>query len=60
MKVFEASGKSCPVFNDKHLSTEWSECVEMVGSMRPSIVPSASSLTSRDSDCAIVVLMSVP
>lgn len=30
VKVFEASGKSCPVFNDKHLSTEWSECVEMV------------------------------
>ena len=30
VKVFEASGKSCPVFNDKHLSTDWNECVEMV------------------------------
>jgi hypothetical protein len=30
VKVFEASGRSVPVFNDKHLSTVWSECVEMV------------------------------
>ena len=30
VKVFEASGRSVPVFNDKHLSTSWSECVEMV------------------------------
>jgi hypothetical protein len=30
VKVFEATGRSVPVFNDKHLSTEWSECVEMV------------------------------
>ncbi len=30
VKVFEASGKSIPVFNDKHLSTDWDECVEMV------------------------------
>ena len=30
MKVFESSGRSVPVFNDKHLSTEWKECVEMV------------------------------
>ncbi|XZE19145.1 hypothetical protein SH449x_004455 [Pirellulaceae bacterium SH449] len=30
VKVFEASGRSVPVFNDKHLSTEWSECLEMV------------------------------
>ena len=30
MKVFEASGRSVPVFNDKHLSTNWRECVEMV------------------------------
>ena len=29
VKVFEASGRSVPVFNDKHLSTVWSECVEM-------------------------------
>jgi hypothetical protein len=30
VKVFEASGRSVPVFNDKHLSTDWRECVEMV------------------------------
>jgi hypothetical protein len=30
VKVFEASGRSVPVFNDKHLSTVWRECVEMV------------------------------
>jgi hypothetical protein len=30
VKVFEASGRSVPVFNDKHLSTEWAQCVEMV------------------------------
>jgi hypothetical protein len=30
VKVFEASGRSVPVFNDKHLSTDWSQCVEMV------------------------------
>jgi len=30
VKVFEASGRSVPVFNDKHLSTDWRECAEMV------------------------------
>ena len=30
VKVFEDSGRSVPVFNDKHLSTDWSQCVEMV------------------------------
>lgn len=30
VKVFEASGRGVPVFNDKHLSTNWDECVEMV------------------------------
>ena len=28
--VFESSGRSVPVFNDKHLSTRWDQCVEMV------------------------------
>lgn len=28
--VFERSGRSVPVFNDKHLSTDWGECREMV------------------------------
>ena len=26
VKVFEESGRSVPVFNDKHLSTDWDEC----------------------------------
>ena len=30
IRVFEDSGRSVPVFNDKHLSTDWRECVEMV------------------------------
>lgn len=30
VQVFENSGRSVPVFNDKHLSTNWDQCVEMV------------------------------
>ena len=30
VKVFEASGRAVPVFSDKHLSTTWNECAEMV------------------------------
>jgi hypothetical protein len=30
VKVFESSGRSVPVFNDKHLSTTWKRCREMV------------------------------
>ncbi|MCC7374150.1 MAG: hypothetical protein IT581_05820 [Verrucomicrobiales bacterium] len=30
VKVFEDSGRAVPVFNDKHLSTDWAKCVEMV------------------------------
>jgi len=30
VKVFEKSGRSVPVFNDKHLSTTWAQCKEMV------------------------------
>jgi hypothetical protein len=30
VKVFEDSGRAVPVFNDKHLSTSWNECAEMV------------------------------
>jgi hypothetical protein len=34
VKVFEGSGRSVPVFNDKHLSTDWKECVEMTEDSR--------------------------
>ena len=34
VRVFESSGKSVPVFNDKHLSTTWPECREMVADAR--------------------------
>jgi len=34
VRVFEQSGRSVPVFNDKHLSTDWKECVEMVADAR--------------------------
>lgn len=34
VRVFENSGKAVPVFNDKHLSTSWDECVEMVEDSR--------------------------
>jgi hypothetical protein len=34
VKVFEAGGRSVPVFNDKHLSTDWRECAEMVEDSR--------------------------
>jgi hypothetical protein len=30
VKVFEESSRSVPVFNDKHLSTDWKEATEMV------------------------------
>jgi hypothetical protein len=34
VKIFEGSGRSVPVFNDKHLSTNWTECIEMVADSR--------------------------
>ncbi len=34
VRIFEASGRSVPVFNDKHLSTNWAECDEMVRDAR--------------------------
>ena len=30
VSVFEDSNRAVPVFNDKHLSTDWRECAEMV------------------------------
>lgn len=34
VQVFENSGRAVPVFNDKHLSTTWEECAEMVADSR--------------------------
>lgn len=34
VNVFEKSGRSVPVFNDKHLSTTWDRCQEMVDDSR--------------------------
>jgi len=34
VSVFERSGRAVPVFNDKHLATDWNECREMVADAR--------------------------
>ena len=51
VKVFEDSGRSVPVFNDKHLSTRWEECVEMVEDSRrlgfPFLAGSSLPVTRR-------------
>lgn len=39
VKVFEDSGRSVPVFNDKHLSTAWRHCAEMVGDFEAAGIP---------------------
>jgi hypothetical protein len=51
VSVFESSGRSVPVFNDKHLSTEWSQCVEMVNDSKrlgfPFLAGSSLPVTRR-------------
>src|SRR5436190_3435935 len=51
IKVFESSGHSVPVFNDKHLSTDWKECVEMVADSKrlgfPFLAGSSLPVTRR-------------
>jgi len=51
VKVFEASGRSVPVFNDKHLSTEWSKCTAMVADSKrlgfPFLAGSSLPVTRR-------------
>jgi len=51
VKVFEESGRAVPVFNDKHLSTDWQECVEMVQTAKrlgfPSMAGSSLPVTWR-------------
>jgi hypothetical protein len=39
VKVFESSGRAVPVFNDKHLSTTWDECAEMVADSKRLMFP---------------------
>lgn len=51
VKVFEASGRSVPVFNDKHLSTDWKKCAEMVADSKrlnfPFLAGSSLPVTRR-------------
>jgi hypothetical protein len=51
VKVFEASGRSVPVFNDKHLSTTWARCAEMVADAKrlgfPFLAGSSLPVTRR-------------
>lgn len=51
VKVFEASGRAVPVFNDKHLSTTWERCAEMVADSKrlgfPFLAGSSLPVTRR-------------
>lgn len=51
VSVFESSGRSVPVFNDKHLSTDWTKCVEMVADAKrlkfPFLAGSSLPVTRR-------------
>lgn len=51
VKVFEASGRSVPVFNDKHLCTEWKKCAAMVADAKrlgfPFLAGSSLPVTRR-------------
>jgi len=51
VRVFEKYGRSVPVFNDKHLSTNWAECFEMVEDSRrlgfPFLAGSSLPVTRR-------------
>lgn len=51
VKVFESSGRSVPVFNDKHLSTDWQQCLEMVADSKrlsfPFLAGSSLPVTHR-------------
>lgn len=51
VKVFEASGRSVPVFNDKHLSTDWKKCTTMVADAKrlgfPFLAGSSLPVTRR-------------
>ncbi len=51
VKMFEESGRTVPIFNDKHLSTSWAECAEMVDDSKrlqfPFLAGSSLPVTER-------------
>ena len=51
VEVFETSGRSVPVFNDKHLSTDWRQCAAMVADAKrlgfPFLAGSSLPVTRR-------------
>ncbi len=51
VNLFESSGRSVPIFNDKHLSTDWAQCVEMVNDSKrlqfPFLAGSSLPVTRR-------------
>jgi hypothetical protein len=51
VKVFEASGRAVPIFNDKHLATTWPRCAEMVADSKrldfPFLAGSSLPVTRR-------------
>ena len=57
MRVFESSGRAVPVFNDKHLSTNWNECVAMVRASKrlgfPFLAGSSLPVTRRIPDVEV-------
>lgn len=59
IRVFESSGRAVPLFNDKHLSTRWDECVEMVGDAKrlgfPLLAGSSLPVTWRVPDLELPV-----
>lgn len=51
VRIFESSGRAVPVFNDKHLSTTWERCAEMVADSKrlnfPFLAGSSLPVTRR-------------
>jgi hypothetical protein len=51
VKLFEENGRALPLFNDKHLSTSWPECAEMVADSKrlgfPFLAGSSLPVTER-------------
>lgn len=51
VRIFESNGRAVPVFNDKHLSTTWERCAEMVADSKrlnfPFLAGSSLPVTRR-------------